>query len=327
MSSLTPEIATFSNRIAAVEGRDDFTDADAICDLAASRRSACQVQNVLWDPVDHPEWVIVWIRDQSPDERRRTMTRYVRRVVRHFANRSDTVTVLNEDLDANGGLQGGAWNTTVDDHWVFKAFRAARRADPSAQLFYNDFGVKDVNAKSDAVLALVRRLRPTRVRVDVGGGRVRRIPLIDGVGLQFHVGVAPGQAPEPASVAATSTAWPTPASGCGSPSWTSGSPSTPTGRHHRRTSGPNASCTDAWPLSAFEPRPVTASPSGASMTGHSWITENAASFPGARVPPTCSAPGTEPSRLTSGCVERSAAGPAGKRSGATSARWRSRRRR
>ena len=202
-NSLTPEIATFSNRIAAVEGRDDFSDADSICRLARRHRMACQVHDLIWDPVDHLEWGIVpaWIRAQPPGPRRSTMIRYVRRVVRHFAGRADSYTVVNEAFDDAGRLTPGTWNTTGDDSYIFDAFRAARRADPGAQLYYNDFGAEDLNAKSDAVFDLVRRLRRERVAVEVDG-RIRHRPLIDGVGLQMHVGLGPGQAPDPASVAA-----------------------------------------------------------------------------------------------------------------------------
>ena len=153
-NSLTPEIATFSNRIAAVEGRDDFSDADSICRLARRHRMACQVQNLVWDPVDHPEWGIVpaWIRAQPPAQRRTTMTSYVRRVVGHFAARADSYTVVNEAFDAAGHLTRSTWNTTGDDSYIFAAFRAARRADPDGRLYYNDFGAEDLNAKSDANL-------------------------------------------------------------------------------------------------------------------------------------------------------------------------------
>ena len=170
-----------------------------------ARRTApsSPVHNLVWDPVDHPEWGIVpsWITKQPPPTRRTTMIRYVRRVVRHFAARADSYTVVNEAFDDAGRLTPSTWNTTGDDSYIFDAFGAARRADPAGQLYYNDFGAEGLNAKSDAIFDLVRRLHRRRVAVEVGG-RTRRLPLIDGVGLQMHVGLGAGQAPDPASVAA-----------------------------------------------------------------------------------------------------------------------------
>jgi endo-1,4-beta-xylanase len=201
-NSLTPEIATFPNRILAAPGRYDFTEADAICDLAEDHDMACQGHSLLWDPIDHPEWRIVpdWVRNQTPAQRRTTMVDYVTATVTHFRGRVDAYTLVNEAFDGQGNLTGGLWSTTGDDSWIFDAFRAARRADPEAELFYNDWGGEDVNAKSDAILALAQRLRAETVPVAVDGV-MRDLPLIDGIGMQMHVGVGPGQAPSPASVA------------------------------------------------------------------------------------------------------------------------------
>jgi endo-1,4-beta-xylanase len=202
LDSLTPEIATFSNRIAAVPGRYDFTEADAICDLAEQHDMACQGHALLWDPVDHPEWKIVpdWIRAQTPAQRRTTMVDYVTAVVSHFRGRVESYTLVNEAFDGAGHLTGGLWNTTGDDSYIFDAFRAARRADPEAELFYNDWGGEDLNPKSNAIFDLARRLRAETVAVEVDG-TVRQLPLIDGVGFQMHVGIGPGQAPNPTAVA------------------------------------------------------------------------------------------------------------------------------
>jgi endo-1,4-beta-xylanase len=127
------------------------------------------------------------------------MIRYVTRVGAHFAGKVDSYTVVNEAFDTNGHLVSSAWNTTGDDSYIFDAFRAARQADPRAKLFYNDFGGEDINPKSDAIFALAKRLHQEKTAVIIGG-RTHLRPLIDGVGLQMHVGVQPGETPDPDSV-------------------------------------------------------------------------------------------------------------------------------
>jgi endo-1,4-beta-xylanase len=202
-NSLAPEIATFPNRIAAVPGLYDFAEADAICDLAQRNDMRCQAHAIIWDPVDHPEWGIMpdWIAAQPPAQRRATMIAYVDAVARHFAGRVSLCTLVNEAFDSNGNVTANRWNTTGDDSYIFDAFRAARRADPTAKLFYNDFGAEDLNPKSDAILALAQRLRAETVPVEIDGV-VRNVPLIDGIGMQMHDGIRPGEAPDPFSVAA-----------------------------------------------------------------------------------------------------------------------------
>lgn len=58
--------------------------------------------------------------------------------------------------------------------YIEQAFRWAREADPAALLFYNEGGAEGMNAKSDAVYAMVKDFRN------------HGIP-IDGVGLQMHI--------------------------------------------------------------------------------------------------------------------------------------------
>lgn len=201
--ALIPEIATFPNRIAATPDRYDFEEADEICALAAKHDMTCQGHSLIWDPVDHPEWGIVpdWIRDQPPAQRHRTMIDLVTSTVTHFRGRVDAYTLVNEAFDGAGMLTDSAWNTAGDDSYIFDAYRAARRADPKALLYYNDWGGEDINPKSDAMLDLAKRLRAETVKVEVDGA-IREMPLIDGVGFQMHVGIGPGEAPDPAEVAA-----------------------------------------------------------------------------------------------------------------------------
>ena len=54
-----------------------------------------------------------------------------------------------------------------------EAFRLARRADPEAQLIYNDYGGEGLNRKSNDVYNLVKDLKQRG--------------LVDGVGLQMHI--------------------------------------------------------------------------------------------------------------------------------------------
>ncbi len=58
--------------------------------------------------------------------------------------------------------------------YLEQAFRWARKADPKALLFYNDYDAEGLNAKSDAIYAMVKDFKK------------RGVP-IDGVGIQAHI--------------------------------------------------------------------------------------------------------------------------------------------
>ena len=84
--------------------------------------------------------------------------------------------VVNEAVDytQSDGIRAGLWKDVIGSDLVEVAFTIAREADPSAKLFYNDFN-EWVPAKREAIYTLVKKLK------DQG--------LIDGIGLQQHVGL------------------------------------------------------------------------------------------------------------------------------------------
>src|SRR5208337_3770044 len=61
------------------------------------------------------------------------------------------------------------------DH-IENAFRWAHEADPSAELYYNDYNLETSKAKCDAAVAIVKDLKSKGLR-------------IDGVGVQLHGGL------------------------------------------------------------------------------------------------------------------------------------------
>ncbi|MBN2351514.1 MAG: endo-1,4-beta-xylanase [Spirochaetales bacterium] len=102
---------------------------------------------------------------------------YIATVVGRYKGRIYAWDVLNEVLDEKGRLRDGKtsfWAETCGDGYIEEPFRWARAADPKARLFINDYGVAVVNAKSNGLYALVKKLL------------ARQVP-IDGVGFQCHV--------------------------------------------------------------------------------------------------------------------------------------------
>ncbi len=76
----------------------------------------------------------------------------------------------------SGGRRDSNLQRTGND-WIEAAFRAARAADPSAKLCYNDYNTDGVNAKSTGVYNMVRDFKS------------RGVP-IDCVGFQSHLGTS-----------------------------------------------------------------------------------------------------------------------------------------
>ncbi|MFC7328705.1 endo-1,4-beta-xylanase [Marinactinospora rubrisoli] len=98
-----------------------------------------------------------------------------------YAGRIYAWDVVNEPFNEDGSLRDSVFYRTLGEEYIADAFRWAREADPNARLYINDYNVEGINAKSDALYELVRRLREQGVP-------------IDGVGLQGHfiLGQVPG---------------------------------------------------------------------------------------------------------------------------------------
>ena len=101
---------------------------------------------------------------------------HIRGVVTRYRGQVSAWDVVNEAVDETGTLRDTVFLRILGDSYIADAFACARDADPTALLFYNDFGAEDLGAKFDAVCDLVSDLRRAGVP-------------IDGVGLQMHVGV------------------------------------------------------------------------------------------------------------------------------------------
>ena len=116
----------------------------------------------------------------SPPPKRPTLlSRHITDVVSRYRGKVWAWDVVNEPLEADGSLRATVWRRTLGPDYIERALRWARAADPNVRLFINDFGIEGVNEKSDALYALVKRLR------------ARGVP-IDGIGFQTHTTTARG---------------------------------------------------------------------------------------------------------------------------------------
>jgi endo-1,4-beta-xylanase len=79
--------------------------------------------------------------------------------------------VVNEAFNEDGTLRDTLWLRVLGPSYIADAFRWAHQADPKAILFYNDFNIEGVNAKSDAVFALLTQLRAQGVPVQAVGAQ------------------------------------------------------------------------------------------------------------------------------------------------------------
>jgi endo-1,4-beta-xylanase len=156
----------------------NFGPGDRVVAFAREHRMKVRGHCLVWGKYN-PAWLSKG--GFTPPQLSRLLREHITRVVRHYRGQVFAWDVVNEAFDARGGMEHSIWYDAPGvslggrgTAYIEQAFRWARAADPDALLFYNDYDAEGLNAKSDAVYAMVKDFK-------------RRGVPIDGVGLQTHV--------------------------------------------------------------------------------------------------------------------------------------------
>ena len=199
-NSITIENAMKWDSIQNPDGTFNFGPADDEVDWAAANRLKVRAHTLLFHRPAGVPWAKAAILNapDPPAKARELITNLITNVVGHFRGRVASWDVVNEPLgefspptaqdvcpwgngwDVNDSCPFTGRNffyTTLGETYIDEAFKLARAADPNAKLFLNELVWNPTvgDAKADALLALVKRLKD------------RGVP-IDGVGLELHGG-------------------------------------------------------------------------------------------------------------------------------------------
>lgn len=165
----------------------NYAGTDRLVDFAIASRMQIHAHTLLWH-----ECFPDYLKGQtlSRDEAIRVMREHIATVVGRYKGKIAVWDVVNEAFNEDGTYRETPWYKWIGEDYIPLAFEAAHEADPDALLFYNDYGIEAVNAKSDAVFEMVKRLLTAKTP-------------IRGVGLQMHVklgSVGAGRQLDPASL-------------------------------------------------------------------------------------------------------------------------------
>lgn len=162
------------------QGTFNFTNADAFVDYALSKDMTVHGHALVWhSDYQVPTFMKNWTG--TTDAFISAVENHVTKVVEHFKTKGNVVSwdVVNEALDDNSPSNfrtDSAFYTKSGNSSVYieKAFIAARSADATAKLYYNDYNIDQNNAKTTKLIEMIEDFQE------------REIP-IDGVGFQMHV--------------------------------------------------------------------------------------------------------------------------------------------
>ncbi|HZH03577.1 MAG TPA: endo-1,4-beta-xylanase [Myxococcaceae bacterium] len=169
-NSVTPENVMKWGIIHPEPQRWDFAAADALVAFAEEHHQAVRGHTLVWHD-RLPTWVN---QAMSASDLSSAIQSHIDTLVGRYRGKVKIWDVVNEAIDDSGQFRSAPFYSKLGAGYIDEAFRRARAADPDALLAYNDSNIEIANAKSDAVYALLQRMRADGVPVDV-------------LGMQFHV--------------------------------------------------------------------------------------------------------------------------------------------
>ncbi|TDK25432.1 endo-1,4-beta-xylanase [Arthrobacter crusticola] len=142
-----------------------FAEMDAIVEFAQQNKQVVRGHTLFWHS-QNPAWLEEG--DFSKDELRAILKDHIQTVVGRYAGKIQQWDVANEIFNGDGTLRttDNIWIRELGPEIIADAFRWTHEADPKAKLFFNDYGVEGVNAKSNAYLRLIPELQAQGVPVD-----------------------------------------------------------------------------------------------------------------------------------------------------------------
>jgi endo-1,4-beta-xylanase len=156
----------------------DFAMADSVLKWASDNGKTVMAHHLVWHGCT-PDWIVNG--GFTPAEVNDLMRNFIQQSVSRYKTKYPGVvthySVVNEAIDdSTNTYRHTIWYDKLGPDYIAKAFWFAHEADPNAKLYYNDYSIDGINAKSDAVYAMVSALLNDGVP-------------IDGIGLQMHVGL------------------------------------------------------------------------------------------------------------------------------------------
>lgn len=124
-----------------------------------------------------PDWLFVDEEgnDVDREEMVERLEEHITTIMTRYKGKVHGYDVVNEAINDDGTMRESKFFQIIGPDWVEIAFKAAAKADPEAELYYNDYNLSNP-VKSKAVYEMVKAMQAKGIKVD-------------GIGMQGHVNV------------------------------------------------------------------------------------------------------------------------------------------
>lgn len=150
--------------------------ADAFVDYGQAHNMHITGHTLAWHS-QTPAW---YFQDEQGNDLSREamiarLREHITTIMQRYQGKVKGWDVVNEAVLDNGEMRPSKFYQLIGPDWVEIAFQIAAAADPSAELYYNDYNLSNPQ-KAKAVYELVKAMQAKGIRVD-------------GIGMQGHVNV------------------------------------------------------------------------------------------------------------------------------------------
>ncbi len=155
----------------------EFATHDAMFEYAEDNDKVFRGHTLVW----HSQAPSFITEELSATEVSSMLNAHVTKTVKHYAGDLFAWDVVNEAIEEDGSYRNSIFYKKLGPQYIADAFRLVRSLDPKSKLYYNDYNIAGINAKSNGVYNMLKGLKAAGVP-------------IDGIGFQMHLSVdnAPG---------------------------------------------------------------------------------------------------------------------------------------
>ncbi|MDQ1034275.1 endo-1,4-beta-xylanase [Streptomyces sp. V3I8] len=165
-NSVTPENEMKWDAVEPSRNSFSYGNADQIVSHAQSKGMKVRGHTLVWY-----SQLPGWVGGLGAGDLRSAMNNHITQVMQHYKGKIHSWDVVNEAFQdgSSGARRSSPFQDKLGDGHIEEAFRTARATDPAAKLCYNDYNTDGVNAKSNAVYAMVKDFKARGVPIDCVG--------------------------------------------------------------------------------------------------------------------------------------------------------------
>ncbi|AFK04483.1 glycoside hydrolase family 10 [Emticicia oligotrophica DSM 17448] len=167
-NAITPENIMKAEVIHPEPNNYSFTLADKFVEYGQKNNLFIAGHTLVW----HSQLPKFVHKIQSADSVRLFMTNHINTVAGRYKGKINSWDVVNEALNEDGTLRKSIFLEKLGEGYIKEAFDLAAKADPNAELYYNDYNIEQP-AKRKGAIELIKKLQASGTK-------------INGVGIQGH---------------------------------------------------------------------------------------------------------------------------------------------